>query len=196
MVEFVDADVIEGVRREAAQVADPPDGLDRGEKDVGAFVLLCAIEAAEPGLGPDPAERGHRLGQDLIPMGHEQHLGEGTAVEGGQPGLAQPCGQHDQTCPVPGGARGGQRRQCSALDRVRFWRLGRGLVHDDPLCQIGQGRALPPGGIDGDPVLGQRAGLGMGPAIIKGPRHNIGSAFGSSIRHRWSAQFGTGSNCR
>ena len=122
VVELVHHDVVEGIRGEAAQVTDPAEGLDRGEEDVGAFILLRAVEPAEARAGPDPAEGGHRLGQDLLPMGHEQHPGKGTAVEGGEPCLAEARRQNDQPGPVPGGPRIGERRQGRALDRVRLWR--------------------------------------------------------------------------
>lgn len=192
VVEFVHHDVIKGVRGEAAQVADPAEGLDRGEEDIDAFVLLGAVEPAEPRLGPDPAERGHRLGQDLVPVGHEQHPGEGTAVEGGKPGLAQPGRQHDQPGPVPGGPRGGQRRQRRALDRVGFRRRGRGFVRHDLLRKVGQGCALPPGGIGGDPIRGQRARARVGPEVIECPRDGISRALGVQVPFDATGQSGAG----
>ena len=56
MVELVHDDVVEGVAREALQVGDAAERLDRREEDVGVrFPLLAHVEA-QAGLGPDPAE--------------------------------------------------------------------------------------------------------------------------------------------
>lgn len=118
---------------------------------------------------------------------HEQYAGKG-----GQPGLSKSRRQHDQPGPVPGSPRGGQRRQRRALYRMGFGWRGRGLVRNDLLRQIGQGCALPPGGIGGNPVRGQRAGPGMGPEVLERAGHHIGGALGMQVPFDGGGQRGPG----
>jgi len=90
-----------------------PQGLDRGEEQVGACVLFRAVIAADPGFGADAAEGGHCLGQDLFAMGDKEDPGERGGVKSCEPGLAK-AGGHDHQTPSaalgPGFLQGGHGR--------------------------------------------------------------------------------------
>lgn len=49
-------DAVEAVAREAFEVGDAAEGLDRREEDVGVWLPLLARVEAESGVGPDPSE--------------------------------------------------------------------------------------------------------------------------------------------
>ena len=98
VVELVDDDVVEGVAREALEVGDAAEGLDRGEEDVGVRVPLLAHVEAQAGLGPDPAEGVPRLVEDLLAVRDEEDPAElgAVGVEGAEPGLAEAGGEDDE----------------------------------------------------------------------------------------------------
>ena len=127
VMELVYDDVVEGVRRELAQVTSPAERLDRGEEDVGVGGLLVAGVEAEDRGRANAAKSLERLAEDLFAVGHEQHPSERwpIRVEGGEPGLPQARGQHDETCGVAVGPRPFERGEGFSLHLVRFWRRQR-----------------------------------------------------------------------
>jgi len=74
VVELVHDDVVEGVAREALEVGDAAEGLDRREEDVGVRLPLLAHVEAQAGVGPDPAVGVPGLVQDLFAMRDEEGL--------------------------------------------------------------------------------------------------------------------------
>ena len=111
------------------------------------------------GSGADAPEGAHRLAQDLLAMRDEEYPAElvAGAVEGGEPGLAEARGHHDETCVVTGCAGLGQGFERFALNLVRVGRLGRRLAWDVDRkrddCGATRAIALDPGGIDGAHAL-------------------------------------------
>jgi hypothetical protein len=120
VVEFVDHDVIEVVRREAPQVRALAERLHRRAEHVDLRVARLAHVEADPSLGADACEGTGGLAQDLFAVGDEQHAlaAHVFGVEGGEPGLAETGGEHDEAAPVavaPGGSECGEG---FGLDRV------------------------------------------------------------------------------
>ena len=98
MVELIHDDVIELLGVEPAQMFRPPQGLDRREQDVSFVLGLSGVEA-EPRFGPDAPERSHRLSEDFVAIGDEEHALARERIERRQPGLAKARGKDDQSGP-------------------------------------------------------------------------------------------------
>src|SRR4051812_32902977 len=102
MVKLVNDDVVELVAPEL--VESEAEGLNAGKDDASRGVFLRAVEQAEAGLRMDPAEYIPALGEDLLAVRDEQHPTEARPrrVERGEPGLAEPRRQCDQSSSVSG----------------------------------------------------------------------------------------------
>ena len=80
VVELVHDDVVEAVAREALEVGDAAEGLDRRKEDVGVCFPLLAHVEAQSGVGPDPPEGVPGLLQDLLAVRNEEDVAELGAV--------------------------------------------------------------------------------------------------------------------
>jgi hypothetical protein len=76
VVELVDDDVVERVAREALQVGDAAEGLDRGEEDP-AELGAVGVEGAEPGLAEAGGEDDEAGGLSM-PIGPDLSRRRGT----------------------------------------------------------------------------------------------------------------------
>jgi len=165
VVKFVDHDVIEVLSGELLVVFGFAQGLHRGEEDVGIIAFLLPRVKSEACVGPDAAIGAHGLAQDLFSMGHEE-----DAVEGGEPGLAQPGGQDHQArfvAPFAGLVEGSER---FLLDGVRAGDLfggfdvGRG-------AEQGLSRRLAPLSVVGQGGVVERDGVGVVEEGFEGLAH-------------------------
>src|SRR5688572_19545362 len=91
VVELVDLDVVELIRVEAVQVMRTTQRLDRCEDDSRLGRLLRSRVLAEHCMRADGAVGAHRLVEDLLAVGDEQHAFRlrGYGVEGTEPRLAE-----------------------------------------------------------------------------------------------------------
>jgi hypothetical protein len=165
MVEFVDDDVVEVLRREPLQMFGLGQRLHRGAQHVDIGIAAAAGVVAHALLRQDADEGGRRLAQDLFAVRDEQDASRAHAhgVEGCQPGLAQAGGQHHQAAPVAAFAAGRQCRQRFVLD---LRGLGRRLL----LMAAGRDRSRgrkPPLLVGLDPGIGQRHGLRVAEQLVE-----------------------------
>lgn len=166
VVELVDDEVVEGVRREALQMFAPAERLDRGEYDFGIRILDVAGVVPEPRIRADAAERVERLVQNLFPVRREQHAAElrPARVERREPGLAEPCRQDDQARLVAGGPSVLQRSQGRLLHNVRLHGRLRSLPVDI--------RGFDDGALDGAALA-----IALDPRSVEQPGVRVGEQF-------------------
>ena len=122
VVELVDDDVVEVIRRESFEVLLSRQCLHGREEDCCVCVALLPHVAAERGAGSDASERGESLFEDLLAMSDEEHSLEALRIEGAEPRLAEARREHDEACPITLFASGIERSKRFLLDAV--W-LGR-----------------------------------------------------------------------
>ena len=122
VVELVDHDVVEVLRREPLRCAACPRVCTEAQRRSTWVSRICAHVETQPERGPDAKKGLRSLNQDLFAVGDEQHPARPhlLGVEGGQIGLAQAGGHDHQAAPVSGRPCCRQRGQRLDLD-------GRGL---------------------------------------------------------------------
>jgi hypothetical protein len=165
VVEFVDHDVIEVVRREALEVGALAQCLHRRAEHVDLGVADCAHVEADAGLGADAREGVRGLAQDLLAVGDEQHASGAHVfgVEGREPGLAETGGEHDEAAPVAFESGGVECGEGLGLDRRRFRRRFGFLASGGDRARR-RGAAL---FVGVDPVVGERDGARVAEDLLE-----------------------------
>ncbi len=104
MVKLIHHNVVKVVAGKLLKMAMAAKGLDGSKEQVGIRRPFLAIIKANMGFGQDTGEGFLCLQQYLFPMCHKQNpFGlELSGIKGGQPGLAQSCGQYHQSTLIAG----------------------------------------------------------------------------------------------
>jgi hypothetical protein len=170
MVELVDDDVVELVGGEVVEACRQR--RDAGEDHAGVASLLCPEVQAERLSWLHLAEGVAALAQDLFAVGDEQDPAElgPSAVEGGDPGLAESGGHHHQAGSEAVETGGLERLEGSTLDGAGRGRLDRWLdLHADRHHHLLGGTPL--GSVPQEPLGAEGLATRVAPQPLEGLEH-------------------------